>query len=515
MAKIRKIEPKIPKAVRRKKVAAYARVSMDTERLMHSVSAQISRYSKLIQSNPEWEYAGVYADMGISGTDIKHRDEMQRLLIDCEAGKIDIVLTKSISRFARNTVDLLSTVRHLKDIGVEVRFEKENISTFSGDGELMLSIIASFAQEESRSISENCKWGIRKRFQTGEAGVSNKHILGYLYNDNKNRYEIIPHEAEIVKRIFDMYIEGCPFRRIADKLNDEGLLNAQGGAFTEQGIKGIILNEAYAGNILRQKTYIENPISKKKLRNKGELPKYLISDCHDAIIDWETYEKVLAEIERRKSLLNPTYTFTGKIKCGICNKNYTRVKSMVKGKTYVRWSCRSKKHGNGCISTNFREDYLYEICSEILETDPFNETVFNETVKQITVLKNGDLEFLMTDGDKRLWKNSHYNSTRHIFSVTDCFKGKIICENCGKVYQRMIEDNHLVYWYCPGKKKGSNCRSKNYADFRLRIISENILGLDEFDEKFFSEQIDCITALEDGSLKFKFYGGRTAIWQKA
>lgn len=165
--KITKIEPTKIELPKLKKVAAYARVSVDKGRTMHSFSAQVSFYNNLIQKNPEWEYAGVYADLGISGTDIKNRDEFKRLLDDCEQGKIDIILTKSISRFARNTVDLLNTVRHLKELGIEVRFEKENINSMSGDGELMLSILASFAQEESISISNNVKWGTRKRFQQG------------------------------------------------------------------------------------------------------------------------------------------------------------------------------------------------------------------------------------------------------------------------------------------------------------------------------------------------------------
>lgn len=167
MKSVEKIERKLPELKRRKRVAAYARISMETERMRHSLSAQVSYYSSYIQKNPEWEYAGVYADNGISGTGTKKRTEFNRMIADCEAGKIDIVLTKSIQRFARNTVDLLETVRHLKDIGVKVRFEKENINSMSGDGELMMSILASFAQEESRSISENVKWGTVKRFKQG------------------------------------------------------------------------------------------------------------------------------------------------------------------------------------------------------------------------------------------------------------------------------------------------------------------------------------------------------------
>ena len=168
MRKISRLEPVLPVLPERKKVAAYARVSQDSERLMHSLSAQVSFYSAYIQNTPGWEYAGVYADGAVSGTGTEQRDEFNRLLADCEAGRIDIVLTKSISRFARNTVDLLDTVRHLKERGIEVRFEKEHINSLSEDGELMLTLLASFAQEESRSISENVKWAIRKGFEKGK-----------------------------------------------------------------------------------------------------------------------------------------------------------------------------------------------------------------------------------------------------------------------------------------------------------------------------------------------------------
>ena len=188
---VRKIAPAQPPAViRPRRVAAYARVSVPTERLLHSLDEQISYYSALIQSTPGWEYAGVFADRGVSGTQTVSRDEFQRMLSECEAGHIDLILTKSLSRFARNTVDTLETVRRLKRLGVEVRFEKENINTLDESGELMITLFASFAQEESRSISENCKWGIRKRFEEGMIGVANKHVLGYRYDDALKQYVI-------------------------------------------------------------------------------------------------------------------------------------------------------------------------------------------------------------------------------------------------------------------------------------------------------------------------------------
>ena len=222
---INKIEPKVPQMPTRKKVAAYARVSMESERLQHSLSAQVSFYSDLIQKHPGWEYAGVYADNGISGTKTTSREEFMRMLADCEAGKIDIILTKSISRFARNTVDLLETVRHLKDLGISVQFEKERIDSMSEDGELMLTLLASFAQEESRSISENVKWGTIQRFKEG---IPNGQftIFGYKWVDDK--LVIIPEEAEIVRFMYSEYLKGASRIEIGRALMERGIYTRKG-----------------------------------------------------------------------------------------------------------------------------------------------------------------------------------------------------------------------------------------------------------------------------------------------
>lgn len=219
MKLIQKIEAKKPLFPTRKKVAAYARVSKDTERLNHSLSSQISYYNQYIQSNPEWEFVGVYADLGISGVKLENREEFQRMIQDCEAGKIDVVLTKSIQRFARNTVDLLETVRYLKDLGAEVWFEKENIRTLSGDGELMLSILASFAQDEIRGLSENIKWQIKKKYQQGKPHVP-KNMLGYRWVDGE--LIIVPEEAEVVRFIFDSYLNKLSQNETAKLLNEMG-----------------------------------------------------------------------------------------------------------------------------------------------------------------------------------------------------------------------------------------------------------------------------------------------------
>jgi site-specific DNA recombinase len=513
MAKISRIEPKTPILKKRQRVAAYARVSKDTERLMHSVSAQVSYYSSLIQKNPEWEYAGVYADSGISGTGIKERDEFQRLIEDCEAGKIDIVLTKSISRFARNTVDLLATVRRLKELGVEVRFEKENISSFSGDGELMMTIIASFAQEEVRSTSENIKWGIRKGYANGIDVARNKKVFGYRYDGEK--YIIQEDEAEIVRFIFKSMADGVAPNVIVKELNARGAKTWRGYDFSYGNLATILRNEIYIGDRRMQKCFVADPIKHNKVKNRGELPQYYISDCHEPIIDKETFDKV-QEIMRQRAEAVPTYPFTKKIVCGTCGRQFTRKKGKVKGKTYIHWICRGKKEvGTTCSSVNFSEEELEKISAQMMGMQDFDGDAFEKTVSLITVEKNGNLRFQFTDGSTKVWKNLRLHPQRHEVTVTDCFQGKIVCAHCGNTYHRVVSGDRWVYWYCMGKKKkGVECHSINYADFQLRRVSASVLGLKDFKESAFEQNIEKIMVLEDGSLEYHFYEGRTETWQR-
>lgn len=297
MREVSKVKPSMPILHRKKCVAAYARVSMDSERLMHSLSSQVSYYSDYIQKNPQWIYAGVYADEGISGTQTQKRDKFNRLMKDCDDGKIDIILVKSISRFARNTVDLLKTVRHLKSLGIEVRFEKENINSMSNDGELMLSILASFAQEESRSISENVKWGTRKRF---EQGIPNGRVRTFGYQWDGNTLVIVPEEAEIVKRIFSEFLNGQSPRMIAKKLNDDGLKTRANCKWSDFSIRYILTNITYTGNMLLQKVFVDDPILKNRKTNRGELPRYFVENTHESIIGKDIFDKAQAEFEKRR-----------------------------------------------------------------------------------------------------------------------------------------------------------------------------------------------------------------------
>ncbi|MCC8111329.1 MAG: recombinase family protein [Ruminococcus sp.] len=267
----------------------------------------------------------MFADDGISGTGIAKRDEFKRMIAAVENGEIDVILTKSIQRFARNTVDLLETVRHLKDIGVEVRFKKEHINSMSGDGELMMTILASFAQEESRSISDNVKWGIRKRMQNG---IPNGYFRVYGYRWEEDELVIVPDEAEIVRRIYQNFLDGKSRLETEREFDAEGITTREGYPWMDSNIRNVLTNITYTGNLLLQKEYISDPITKKRKKNHGELPQYYVENSHPAIIDKETFDYVQSEIARCKELgplanksLNIS-CFTGKIKCPYCGLSY-------------------------------------------------------------------------------------------------------------------------------------------------------------------------------------------------
>lgn len=501
---ITKIEPVVPLVKPRLRVAAYARVSMETDRLMHSLSAQISYYSDLIQKNPEWEYAGVYADRFISGTSIEKRSEFQRMIADCEKGLINIILCKSISRFARNTVDLLNTVRHLKELGIEVRFEKEQVNTLSSDGEVMLTLLASFAEQESRSISENSKWGIRKRIQKGTIGTANKHILGYHFDDELQQYVIIPEEAEIVRWMFRMFLDGLSFQKIADELNAAGIRTTQNNYFQEAGVRLLLYNEVYAGDALKQKYIMTDPISKIKVRNRGELPQYLYSDCHEAIIDRETYEKVKAEMQRRSDMAHPVYYFTGLIRCETCGGYYSRRLNRSKGHIYINWACRYKLDRKNCNSINFREDKLIAACVETVGED------YEKRISSMSISKNGDIHFTLSGGETRTWTHPPIvikppKPKRKRIRPAHLFDGMIFCGNCGRRYGRAISDrkDHHLYWRCRSKSGGpQTCDSVNYPNIEIERIFCEVFGYKSFDADVFKSVVSKIIIQKTGSIDF-------------
>lgn len=321
----RTAKAQVPKAAtRRRRVAAYARVSTDSEDQQTSYESQISYYASYIKNRSDWDFAGVYTDEGITGTSTKRREGFKAMVSEALAGNIDLIITKSVSRFARNTVDSLTTIRELRDAGVEVFFEKENIWTFDGKGELLLTIMSSLAQEESRSMSENIKMGKRMRFSEGKVSVVYSRFLGYDKGSDGNLV-INPEQAEVVRRIFRMFLEGKTHADIARALEADGVKTGSGcenwGWST---IDGILRNEKYKGDALLQKTYISDFLTKKQVKNTGQVPQYYVEGNHEAIIDPGVFDAAQRELARRKSrgskrTANP---FEGRVVCGVCGARY-------------------------------------------------------------------------------------------------------------------------------------------------------------------------------------------------
>lgn len=403
MGTIRKLEPGKPMLPRRKRAAAYCRVSRETERLLHSLSAQVSYYSALIQKNPEWEYAGVYVDEGISGTGTAARSEFQRLLADCEAGRVDIILTKSVSRFARNTVDLLETVRRLKTIGVEVRFEEQNISTLGNDGELMLTILASFAQEESVSQSRNIRWSKQKTAEKGE--MTNTSVpYGYRYDKEAGGPVIIPEQAEVVRMIFrDYTVDGLTVYDITEKLNASNVPAQRGEHWQACTVRRMLRNINYTGNMLLGKYYSQDALNHRRIKNAGEQPMYFVEDSHQAIIDRETYDKAQAELDRCSALgrlANPNITcnhYTGKIICRGCGRPFGRCVNKMRGGTRIPvWSC--KKPGGKCMTPGILESELDGMLAEQLGLAAFDPDRFSEQIDRIEVGLDDIITFFFRDG---------------------------------------------------------------------------------------------------------------------
>ncbi len=387
---------KIPQ---RKRVAAYARVSSGKDAMLHSLSAQVSYYSDLIQNHSSWQYVGVYADEALTGTR-NNRENFQRLLADCRAGMIDMVITKSISRFARNTITLLETVRELKTMGVDVYFEEQSIHSLSADGELMLTILASYAQEESLSVSENQKWRVRHNFENGMPW--NGTVLGYRYDHGT--FEIEPAEAEIVRFIFESYSKGIGTTRIAKQLNEKNIPTRYGNQWHDTSVMGVLRNYAYTGNLLLQTTYSESHLSKRMVPNNGELPQYHITNSHEPIIALEQFNAVQELISQRAEKHCPggqkknAYPFTGKMQCSICGKNYRR--KTVRGKAV--WICPTfnTKGRAFCASKQIPEDTLHCAAAEVMGLAEFDADTFLSKITVIRVEKDNTLVFCYTDGTK-------------------------------------------------------------------------------------------------------------------
>lgn len=338
------------------RVAAYCRVSTDDEEQKTSYEAQIGYYTEKINQNPEWQMAGIFADEGISGTQAKKRPEFLKMIRLCRQRKIDIILTKSLSRFARNTVDSLGYIRELRALGIAVISEKENINTLTAESEMLITIMSCFAQAESESISKNVSWGVRQSFKNGNVPMQYARLLGYRKGHDGNA-EIIPEEAEVVKEIYRCYLDGMSMNLIADRLNEKGLTTKGGSSpYRKTVVQRILTNEKYTGDALLQKTYVTDCITKKTRKNNGELPMYLVKNHHEPIISRSDFNRVQEEMARRsaKRTIADKLTKTGQGKysakyalselliCGECGEHYRRVTWTAKGFKEIKWRCVSR-----------------------------------------------------------------------------------------------------------------------------------------------------------------------------
>lgn len=355
------------------RVAAYCRVSTEQDEQLNSFENQVNYYTEYISKNEDFELAGIYADEGISGTQTKKREEFMKMIHDCEAGKIDFIITKSISRFARNTQDCLTYSRKLKNLGIGIKFEKENINTMDGTGELLFTILSSLAQDESRSISENCRWGIRTQYKAGIYHIDTGNFYGYD-KDEKGKLIVNKEEAKVVKWLYEMFLDGNDPAVLAKMLNEQGIPSCKNKSWVGSTIKSMLRNEKHKGDAILQKTFISDFLTNTKTKNEGHLPQYYITDDHEPIVSREIWDAANLELDRRENYIkeyglknmgkatdkNP---FTCRVICGECGRIYRR-RTFTRTWGYKKvWMCSQhfvEKGVSNCNNTKLNEDRLFE-----------------------------------------------------------------------------------------------------------------------------------------------------------
>lgn len=497
----------IDKKIKRR-VAAYARVSTDSEEQLTSYEAQVDYYTRYIQSREDWEFVSVFTDEGISATNTKHREGFKQMIEEALAGKIDLIVTKSVSRFARNTVDSLVTVRELKAHNVEVYFEKENIYTFDGKGELLITIMSSLAQEESRSISENVTWGCRKRFADGKVSMPYSAFLGYEKGED-GEPRIVEKEAKIVRLIYKMFLEGKTPTYIAKYLTTENLPAPRGGSrWSPSTINSILRNEKYKGAALLQKSFTVDFLSKKIKQNEGEIAQYYIEDSHPAIVSKEVYDLVQMEIEKRKRGRNykPTANcFSGKVFCGDCGDLYGS-KVWHSNSKYRRtiWQCNSKfKNAHKCATPHLTEDelknaFVYVMNNMIDGKDEIIKFIENSIEKLSSVdWIDHEIYIAKCDTEKKLKDvNDYMNLNMRTVILQSEYKEKF--DELVQIYEKA----KLKQKEAEHKKIELMDRVKRCMAF-LNTLREQTELLTEFNESLFGSMVERITVFEE-KLHFTF-----------
>lgn len=504
------------------RVAAYCRVSTEQEEQQNSYQVQIAYYTDLINRKKEWTLAGIFADEGISGTQTKKRTEFNRMIRMCKNKKIDLVITKSISRFARNTVDCLEYVRQLKDLGIGVIFEKESINTLTMTSEFMIALYGSFAQAESESISKNVSWGKEKAYREGKVTFQYKYLLGYRKGAD-GKPEIIPEEAEIVRLIYKLFLDRYSMRNIKKFLESKGFLTSQGKKiWNESLVSSILKNEKYVGDALMQKTYTLDCITHKVVKNKGERPMFLVTDHHDPIIDRDTYNRVQQELARRISKrkvsdkttteqgrYSSKYALTELLICGKCGTPYRRATWIVKGKKQIVWRCISRlEHGKKYCpdSPTIKEENLHRgIIRAINNYYSCRDDIARILKANIgTVLEcQGQEKLLATE--KRLKEiDNARNDLVMLIASGGCDEDKLDSE-FAKLYQEEQQLSERLETLKSQNKTSAETQAK--LDKIMNMIEHEKFELETFDNVLIRKLIECIKVLSKTEILVIFKGG--------
>ena len=503
----------------RRRVAGYARVSTDLEEQQTSYEAQVDYYTRHIQSNSDWEFVEVYTDEGISATTTKKRDGFNRMIQDALDGKVDLILTKSVSRFARNTVDTLTTVRKLKEKGVEVYFEKENIYTLDSKGELLITIMSSLAQEESRSISDNVSWGIRKRFADGKVILPYGQFLGYEKGED-GLPKIVEAEAEVVRLIYRMFLEGKTYSLIADILTEHGVPTPSGKRkqWCTSTIMSILSNEKYKGDALLQKQFTVDFLTKKKKVNEGEIPQYYVERSHEAVVSPETFDLVQSEIARRKvhgRRMRGASPFSSRIVCRTCGSFYgSKVWHSTDKYRRVVWQCNGKyKDGTKCPTP-----HLYETTLQQAFVGAFNSKLgdrdtilrgYEEALGRLsdtTVLEEerGQVEYEKVAAATWFEDSAHGKGAAllgHTEYENQYYQHVAKYEEAGK---RLAELN---------KKIGERKAHRNRIEAYLKVLSQREQLLEAFDESLFLSTVEIILVQSQNNIIFQWKDGSQTPWK--
>ena len=398
--------PNMTAVTAKEKVTYYARVSTENDEQEDSYERQREHFEEKIMANPKWEYVPGYADWGVTGTKAEARKNFMRMIEDCRAGKINRILVKSISRFARNTVDTLMYIRELREMGISVFFETQNIDTMSASGDVLITILAAMAEQESRTMSTNIKWAYQKRFKDGQVLI-NPATLGYKKDGDE--YEIVEEEAEIIRMVFRNYLAGDSVRQIADALNAEGYMTRKGNGFKPNSILNILANEKYTGNAILGKTFKPDVLSKHRVKNEGQAPSYYVENSHPAIISQELFDMVQAEKERRKNLRSTAktgrgkysrkYVLSGLLVCTNCGAKFRRNgRTVASGEFIPTWVCIThQKDHQACRMRPLKEKDIYAAYERAVkrllgETDDLMEIVKQATLESMNIEKPEDVE---------------------------------------------------------------------------------------------------------------------------